>query len=685
MVFSIRCKQPRLFWVDYIYGRGIEGGGALLFSPHVTSTTSQIIESSFTGVSPSRRSTRGFAGSSRNHSATEPTSQYEVKPDGSIARMRCPKCGAHLFRSMLGFLNHCRIHCRLVFSSQDERLQRCGVLVDPSEIPPDYFAKHPTVLKREMDLAVIRADVIGPMADPLRKPMINVEDNINCLDNSPYSQMVGLSSSKGEAEGGTPQSVIPAIKKESRYYIKRKIIIGNAAKVLPRSPEIQQLPNKGPHIPSHKWRIYVKTPRSFSTDLTMDARSFIKGVRIFLHPSYKPNSVVDVVAPNASTGSFELTRSGWGEFPVRVQLHFWDPRNKPIELVHFLRILTATGNKYIITAEQIHEIEIDRKTQFKIDFLESSSVKLPPPIEDGIDSIESYLSNEDLLSMVIDDFPLAANSTSRRAEDVGYQPIQSIEEFLRLNLSSQKSHETKRAKAIWDCLTSSYATFSLSVEDIILWCRTKGHTPASVATLLSALGNVDAVDVCLLYCRFCGLPHLPQDRFEVLQRNCSLRPRKIHLSSRTTANEMMSKFNMLQAGSESVKRLKQELLSLAFPPYYADKRSATPVEPISDDVSDKESLMAWVRSVVRDICIPSLPSTDTAAITFISGSMISFLHDLLKRSITEMPELKERTIGHLALLTPLHIYRAIMANPSLFDFLGNAFMAGGTKEPDGKG
>lgn len=44
-------------------------------------------------------------------------------------RMRCPKCGAEQFRSMLGFLNHCRIHCRLTFSSQDERLQRCGVVI----------------------------------------------------------------------------------------------------------------------------------------------------------------------------------------------------------------------------------------------------------------------------------------------------------------------------------------------------------------------------------------------------------------------------------------------------------------------------------------------------------------------------------------------------------------------------
>lgn len=76
------------------------------------------------------------SGTPKERVQAEPHPQYEVRPDGTIVRMRCPKCGADKFRSMLGFLNHCRIHCRLVFSSQDDRLQRCGV---PVVSPPSFI------------------------------------------------------------------------------------------------------------------------------------------------------------------------------------------------------------------------------------------------------------------------------------------------------------------------------------------------------------------------------------------------------------------------------------------------------------------------------------------------------------------------------------------------------------------
>lgn len=83
----------------------------------------------------SARSVVSYAPTSRSShnqsekTQSEPQPQYEVRSDGAFVKMRCPKCGAEKFRSMLGFLNHCRIHCRLVFSSQDERLQKCGVLI----------------------------------------------------------------------------------------------------------------------------------------------------------------------------------------------------------------------------------------------------------------------------------------------------------------------------------------------------------------------------------------------------------------------------------------------------------------------------------------------------------------------------------------------------------------------------
>jgi len=60
----------------------------------------------------------------------------------------------------------------------------------------------------------------------------------------------------------------------------------------------------------------------------------VRKVRFFLHPSFEPNDLVDVVMP-----PFHLTRRGWGEFPVRVQLHFIDPRNKPVDIIHSLKVI----------------------------------------------------------------------------------------------------------------------------------------------------------------------------------------------------------------------------------------------------------------------------------------------------------------------------------------------------------
>ena len=85
--------------------------------------------------------------------------QYDIKPDGTVLRMRCPTCGAEKFRSMLGFLNHCRIHCKLTFSNQDDRLQRCGVPIPPEEIPVEFQNLSHSLIQKSMELAQICVDV----------------------------------------------------------------------------------------------------------------------------------------------------------------------------------------------------------------------------------------------------------------------------------------------------------------------------------------------------------------------------------------------------------------------------------------------------------------------------------------------------------------------------------------------
>lgn len=65
-----------------------------------------------------------------------------------------------------------------------------------------------------------------------------------------------------------------------------------------------------------------------------DNLQLIQKVRFFLHPSFAPNDLIEVTSP-----PFELRRSGWGEFPVRVQLFLLDAkRNKPVDIIHMLRV-----------------------------------------------------------------------------------------------------------------------------------------------------------------------------------------------------------------------------------------------------------------------------------------------------------------------------------------------------------
>lgn len=52
---------------------------------------------------------------------------------------------------------------------------------------------------------------------------------------------------------------------------------------------------------------------------------------------------------------FHLTRRGWGEFPVRIQIHFKDPRNKRIDIIHQLKVRQTVadgndGHNCVITA-----------------------------------------------------------------------------------------------------------------------------------------------------------------------------------------------------------------------------------------------------------------------------------------------------------------------------------------------
>ncbi|XP_072045160.1 YEATS domain-containing protein 2-like [Amphiura filiformis] len=144
----------------------------------------------------------------------------------------------------------------------------------------------------------------------------------------------------------TPKPIIPQTCEEdgSRFHVKKRIIVGNVSKYI--SPE-----NREDSDPStHKWMVYVRGPHN---EPRID--HFVKKIWFFLHPSYRPNDLVEVKEP-----PFHLTRRGWGEFPIRVQLHFVDPRNKKVDIIHHLKLDRTYTGLQTLGAETIVDVELDR-------------------------------------------------------------------------------------------------------------------------------------------------------------------------------------------------------------------------------------------------------------------------------------------------------------------------------------
>ncbi|XP_063425180.1 YEATS domain-containing protein 2-like isoform X2 [Mytilus trossulus] len=83
---------------------------------------------------------------------------------------------------------------------------------------------------------------------------------------------------------------------------------------------------------------------------------YIKKVWFFLHPSYRPNDLVEVSQP-----PFHLTRRGWGEFPVRVQLHFKDQRNKRVDIIHQLKLDRTYTGLQTLGSETLVDIELEKE------------------------------------------------------------------------------------------------------------------------------------------------------------------------------------------------------------------------------------------------------------------------------------------------------------------------------------
>ncbi|KAJ2825434.1 hypothetical protein IWW50_002850, partial [Coemansia erecta] len=169
---------------------------------------------------------------------------------------------------------------------------------------------------------------------------------------------------------GAPVLVQPA--RESRFHIIRRVMLGNTSQFF--DPQSRPL---GKERSTHKWTLYI---RNAPTEDHIG--SYIRKARVFLHPSYRPDDIVDLSPPR-----FELTRWGWGEFPARVQIFFRDKRNKPVDLVHILKLDDMCSGIEVLGSETPIDLELDRRgftdsgkaSEYDSPALRATLPKFPPP------------------------------------------------------------------------------------------------------------------------------------------------------------------------------------------------------------------------------------------------------------------------------------------------------------------
>ncbi|XP_077291942.1 YEATS domain containing 2 homolog D12 [Arctopsyche grandis] len=102
---------------------------------------------------------------------------------------------------------------------------------------------------------------------------------------------------------------------------KFRIIIGNTSKYIE--------PHSAQERITHRWLLYVRGPQS-----DPDISHILDYVTVQLHDSYIPHNIIKI-----KSHPFHLSRRGWGEFPVKLRLHFKNEKlNKPVNLLHNLKL-----------------------------------------------------------------------------------------------------------------------------------------------------------------------------------------------------------------------------------------------------------------------------------------------------------------------------------------------------------
>ncbi|KAJ9064696.1 hypothetical protein DSO57_1027729 [Entomophthora muscae] len=252
---------------------------------------------------------------------------------------------------------------------------------------------------------------------------------------------------------GQDTSVIARLKLQeaSRFHIHKKIIFGNIAK-------FDTADTNDSEASFFRWLVYLSGP-SYAPELS----SFISKVTFFLHPSYAPNHIVEVTSP-----PFQISRRGWGEFPVRAVLTFHDPRNKSIELNHNLTLGSGLEPH---ESEDTYTIELDRAT----DFVNPTVAPPPTPSEsddNGFVSPTLTGHSDAVLARLLTSFPIVATTP---LPNLTYLPARSTAQLAEMSDALRQQLEWRRAREMLNAYSqeTDLTMAPLDLKHLLLWCRFK--------------------------------------------------------------------------------------------------------------------------------------------------------------------------------------------------------------------
>jgi transcription initiation factor IIF auxiliary subunit len=134
----------------------------------------------------------------------------------------------------------------------------------------------------------------------------------------------------------TPE-VVQLTSSRGRNHLKHTIIIGNTS---------QYISEQSSSSITHKWMCYLKAKSAVPIE------RLVKKVRFQLDSSYAPNDIIDVNSP-----PFQLTRRGYGEFPIKLLIFFKDEVNlKPVQFHHDLILDKKFSGHQTLGSETVSEL-----------------------------------------------------------------------------------------------------------------------------------------------------------------------------------------------------------------------------------------------------------------------------------------------------------------------------------------